>query len=314
MELGKLTDSSQSSNNKRIVLSITRMTIHNGPGVRTLILFKGCPLRCVWCSTPESQNAEPELAVEPEKCTRCGECVSVCPVGAISLIEETVALDRGRCDMCGACAKVCSPQAITVLGHDMTVPQLLREVEKDAVFYKHSQGGVTLSGGEVLLQPEFTRALAQTCKEKGIGVGVDTCGHVPWSNIEQVLPYVDYFLWDVKAMDPERHRELTGVSNDLILRNARVVAERGIPLYLRLPVIPGCNDSEENFRAACEFVSTLSSAVEVSLLPLHHLGRARYAKLNRLYPMTDVPLIPDEVMRDIKRLVESYGLNCSIGG
>ncbi|MCL5959288.1 MAG: radical SAM protein, partial [Chloroflexi bacterium] len=148
----------------------------------------------------------------------------------------------------------------------------------------------------------------------GISVGVDTCGHVPWSNIEQVLPYVDYFLWDVKAMDPERHRELTGVSNDLILRNARVVAERGIPLYLRLPVIPGCNDSEENFRAACEFVSTLSSAVEVSLLPLHHLGRARYAKLNRLYPMTDVPLIPDEVMRDIKRLVESYGLNCSIGG
>ncbi|MFC2051926.1 glycyl-radical enzyme activating protein [Chloroflexota bacterium] len=297
---------------KRLVLSITRMTIHNGPGIRTLILFKGCPLRCLWCSTPESQKAEPEIAVYPSKCTHCNQCVPVCPLNAINLTNETISINRSLCNNCGKCAQVCYPEAIKLLGQPMTIKELLTEVEKDRIIYRHSSGGVTISGGEPLLVPEFTKDLLRVFKEEGISVGVDTCGHVPWANIEPVLPYIDFFLWDIKHMDPEEHRKLTGVSNKLILSNARSVSERNIPLYIRVAVIPGYNDSEENIRATCEFARGLSSVVEVSLIPLHHLGKARYYSLSRIYPIADIPLIPDSVLQSMKRLVESYRLKCSI--
>ena len=299
---------------KRLVLGIARMNMHNGPGLRTLVLFKGCPLRCLWCSTPESQKLEPEIGIDRKKCTLCGYCVPVCPLHAISLTEEKVSINRAECNNCGECTKVCYPQAIELLGQWMTVEELIQEIEKDAILYKHSGGGVTISGGEPLLRPDFTKALLQACKEKGISVGVDTCGHVPRVNIEKVLPYVDFFLWDIKHMNPEKHREFTGVSNELILSNARAVSEKGIPLYIRFPVIPGYNDSEENVKATCEFSSSLRSVVEVHLLPVHHLGRARYETLDCPYPIADVSLILDDVVQSMKQLVESYGLKCRIGG
>jgi pyruvate formate lyase activating enzyme len=194
----------------------------------------------------------------------------------------------------------------------MTIEELLEEAKKDIVFYKNSGGGVIISGGEPLLNPDFTMKLLQALKEEGISVGIDTCGHVPWASIEQMLPYIDFFLWDIKHMDPETHKELTGVSNKLILSNARSVSEKNIPLYIRVPVIPGYNDSEENIRATCEFAQGLSSVVEVHLIPLHHLGKARYDSLDRSYPIADIPLIPDSVLQDMKRLVESYGFTCII--
>ncbi|MBL7120312.1 MAG: glycyl-radical enzyme activating protein [Dehalococcoidia bacterium] len=299
---------------KRVVLSITRVVIHNGPGIRTLVLFKGCPLRCLWCSTPESQKAEPEIGIYPSRCNHCGYCVPACPLDAISLTEETISINRAQCNSCGECAKVCLPKAITLLGRYVTVAELVEELEKDAIFFKHSGGGVTISGGEPLLQPDFTKDLVKACREKGISMGIDTCGHVPWTNIEHVLPYVYFFLWDIKHMDSEKHRELTGVPNELILSNARSVSETGIPLYIRIPVIPGYNDSEENIRATCEFASSLPSVVEVHLLPVHHLGRARYESLNWPYPIADVCLIPDDVLQAMERLVESYGLKCRMNG
>jgi pyruvate formate lyase activating enzyme len=196
----------------------------------------------------------------------------------------------------------------------MSVDDLLEEAKKDLIIYKHSGGGVTLSGGEPLLHPDFTGRLVSGLKEDGISVGVDTCGQVPWSSIESVLPYVDFFLWDIKHMDPEQHRKITGFSNNLILSNARAVSERNIPIYIRIPIIPDYNDSEENIRATSEFASNLSSVVEVDLLPLHHLGKARYESLHRAYPIADIPLIPDSIMQDIKRIVESYQLNCNVVG
>jgi len=207
------------------------MTIHNGPGIRTLILFKGCPLRCLWCSTPEARKAEPEIAIYPSKCTYCGECVPVCDLHAINLTNETVSINRSLCNNCGKCAQVCYPEAIQLLGQPMTIEELLTEAKKDIVIYKHSGGGVTISGGEPLLDPEFTLKLLRAFKEEGISVGVDTCGHVPWANIQQMLPYIDFFLWDIKHMDPEKHRKLTGVSNKLILSNARSVSEKNIYIY-----------------------------------------------------------------------------------
>ena len=297
---------------KRFVLSITRMTIHNGPGVRTLIAFKGCPLQCLWCSTPESQKSEPEIAVYPGKCIYCNQCVPACPLNAITLTDQTVSINRSLCNSCGECAQACYAEAIKVLGQPMTIEALLTEAKKDIVIYRHSGGGVTISGGEPLLDIRFTRKLLLALKEEGISTGVDTCGHIPWAKIKQVLPYVDFFLWDVKHMNSEIHRKLTGISNRLILNNARAVSEKSVPLYIRLPVIPGYNDSEENIRATCEFARGLSSVVELHLLPLHHLGQARYDSLNRSYPVADIPLIPDCILQDTKRLVESYGLQCTI--
>jgi pyruvate formate lyase activating enzyme len=314
MTLEGLAGDAEAVASKRVVLSIARMTLHNGPGIRTLILFKGCPLWCLWCSTPEGQKEEPEIAIYPDKCIHCSRCVPVCPLHAIHLTNETISINRSECDSCGRCADVCHAEAIRLLGQRMTVEELVKEAKKDMVFYKHSGGGVTLSGGEPLLNPDFVLQLLQALKEEGIGVGVDACGHVPWAGIEPMLPYIDFFLWDMKHMDSQKHREFTGVSNELILKNAHSVSDRNIPLYIRIPVIPGYNDSEENIKATCEFARGLSSLVEVDLLPLHHLGKARYDSLNRDYPIADIPLVTDGVLQHIKRLVESYGLKSNIVG
>jgi pyruvate formate lyase activating enzyme len=298
----------------RLVLSITRMTIHNGPGLRTLILFKGCPLHCIWCSTPESQKTEPELGVYPAKCIRCGDCIPVCPTKAISLPDGKLTVDRSLCNVCGQCVEVCNAKALEILGHRMTVPQLVSEVKKDEVVYKYSHGGVTISGGEPLFDTEFALNLLRAFKAEGINTGVDTCGQIPWKGLEPTLPYTDFFLWDIKHMDPDEHKKLTGVSNELILSNAKAVSERNVPLYIRIPLIPGYNDSEENIRATCEFSRGLASVVEVDIMPLHHLGKARYDSLDRAYPIAGLALYPDEVIQGFKRLVESYGLKCVVQG
>lgn len=296
----------------RLVLSITRMTIHNGPGMRTLILFKGCPLHCIWCSTPESQKSEPELGVYPMKCIRCGDCIPVCPTKAISLPDGKLTVNRSLCNVCGKCVEVCNAKALEILGHRMTIGQLVTEVKKDEIVYKYSHGGVTISGGEPLFDTEFALNLLKAFKAEGINTGVDSCGQIPWRGLEPTLPYVDFFLWDIKHMDPEQHKKLTGVSNEVILSNAKAVAARGIPLYIRIPLIPGYNDSEENIRATCEFSLGLASVVQVDIMPLHHLGKARYDSLDRAYPIAGLALYTDEKVQEIKSLVESYGLKCAI--
>jgi pyruvate formate lyase activating enzyme len=241
--------------------------------------------------------------------------VPVCPVNAIHLVDGKPVIDRLLCNACGKCAEVCNAKAIEVLGHRMTVAQLIAEVKKDDIIFKYSHGGVTISGGEPLFKTDFALNLLKAFREEGINTGVDTSGQIPWAALEPMLPYVDFFLWDIKHMDPEKHKQLTGVSNKLILSNAIAVSERKVPLYIRIPIITGCNDSEENIRATCEFVKNkLSSTVEVDIMPLHHLGKARYDSLNLPYPIGNLALIPDEVMQGIKHLIESYGLKCVIEG
>ena len=290
------------------------MTIHNGPGVRTLVLFKGCPLQCIWCSTPESQRAYREMAVFSDKCIHENRCESVCHLGAINLTEDDVSINRGLCDTCGKCAEICFSEAIQIVGRYMQVKALMEEIKKDIRIYKHSAGGVTFSGGEPLFFPDYLKAIARDCKNEDINVAVDTCGHVEWQNIETVLPYIDLFLWDIKHMDADTHKRLTGVTNSLILSNIQSVSNRGVPLYIRFPLIPGYTDSEENIRSLCEFVGRLQSVVEVDLLPVHHLGKARYKSLGRDYPLGDIELIPEEVLEEEKAVVESYGLRCKIVG
>ena len=297
-----------------MVVEITRMTVHNGPGIRTLIIFKGCPLRCIWCSTPESQDESAEIVYYPDRCILCGDCIPVCPGNALTAGDEAVIIDRKLCDNCGRCVSVCYTEALKLVGEEYTIEELVQEVRKDEVIYKHSGGGVTVSGGEPLLEPEFTLELLRSFKQNKINIGVDTCGFVPRDTLESVLSYVDFFLWDIKHMNAEKHVDHTGVSNELILDNLRFVSDSGIPVYLRLPLIPGYNDSEANLRAVCEFAKDLSSLVTIDLLPLHHLGKARYIALGHQYPIEGIALIRDEVLQEIKYLVESYGLTCNIIG
>lgn len=300
---------------KRIVLDISRMTNHNGPGFRTLVLFKGCPLRCAWCSTPESQNMTAEIGVFDGKCTGCGVCLPVCSDGAICMENGKVRIDRSKCSYCGKCEKECYHDAIKYYGHQMEPQEVLEEILKDRILMETSGGGVTFSGGEPLIMGgDYNRVLFSSCKEEGINVGVQTCGHVPWANIENVIDYVDFFLWDIKHMDAEKHKEITGVSNELLLENLKKVSDRGVPVYIRVPVIPGFNDSEDNLLAIVDFVKTLESVEAFDILPIHHLGKTRYEGLSRPYPIGDVPLASQERMQELKHFIEDQGIPCGIGG
>ena len=314
MRSSNLLHESETAVNKRMVVDITRMTVHNGPGIRTLVLFKGCPLRCIWCSTPESQKESAEVAFFPDKCILCGDCIPVCPQGAIIILEKTIILNREICDNCGQCVSVCNTEALLLFGQEYTVEELVDEVKKDEIIYKHSGGGVTVSGGEPFFRPEFLLTLLKEMKRYGINCGIDTCGFADRKHIEAALPYVDFFLWDIKHMNRDKHIEYTGVSNELILDNLRFVSDNDIPVYLRLPVIPGYNDSEDNLLDLCHFAKTLFSLEEIDLLPMHHLGKGRYAALGREYQIDGIPLIEEETMDEMKRLVESTGLKCNIIG
>jgi pyruvate formate lyase activating enzyme len=300
---------------KRRVLEILRMTNHNGPGFRTLVLFKGCPLHCVWCSTPESQKAELEFGIHPGRCSGCDKCLDACTYGAIQKEEEKLWIDPEKCEKCGACAEVCYYKALKTFGQPFTVDELVERIAKDKILYGHSGGGVTLSGGEPLfLQPEYTRDLCKDCQENGITVGIQTCGAVPWRHIEMVLPYVDFFLWDLKHMDSEEHRKYTGAGNEQILENARKVSESGVPMHIRVPVIPGYNDTKENLEATCQFVKQLRNVAAFDLLPVHHLGKIRYETLHRPYSIEKTELISDERMNDLKQFVEQCGVACGVRG
>jgi pyruvate formate lyase activating enzyme len=233
-------------------------------------------------------------------------------LNAIKIANGAVEIDRFLCNNCGKCSEICYPQAIRLLGKPVTVDELLGEIMKDTVIFKHSQGGVTISGGEPLLYPDFNRELLQRLKEEGVNVGVDTCGYVPWVNIEAVLEYVDFFLWDIKHMNSEIHKQLTGVENELILTNARLASDLKAPIYIRIPLIPGFNDSEENIRATCEFARSLPSLVEISLIPFHHLGKARYDSLGRIYKIDNLASISEDTLKNAELIIGSYGIDCTI--
>ena len=304
----------QYEESKLLVLYISRMSIHNGPGMRTLVHLKGCPLRCLWCSTPESQKFEPQLAYDKSKCILCLRCIDNCEADAIYLKDNHIEIDRRLCTDCGDCTKVCHSKALWEYGQYMSAKELVDEIVKDRLFFKHSGGGVTLSGGEPLAHVDKIMELIQLLKKENIRIGVDTTGYLPQAKLAEALPYIDFFLWDVKCMDTQKHKELTGVDNSLIFENLKFVSEQGVAVYLRYPVIPGMNDSEQELRAVCNFAKDLTSLVQIDLLPVHHLGRARYASLGSEYPLENIALISDEAMHEMKHIVESYGLKCTIGG
>ncbi|MCL4535907.1 MAG: glycyl-radical enzyme activating protein, partial [Bacteroidetes bacterium] len=241
-----------------IVFNVQRYSVHDGPGIRTLVFLKGCPLRCLWCCNPESQRARPEVEFFAAKCQRCGRCLEVCPQRAINPdLEAAARVDRSVCDDCGVCADACPSQALRMVGREMTLHEVLAEVRKDASYYRRSGGGLTLSGGEPLMQAEFSAALLRVAYDANLDTALETSGYGRWEDLEALLPWTQLVLLDLKHADSAVHRRLTGVPNEPILANARRLAKAGHPVVLRVPLIPGQNMDEDNLRATAALAAEL---------------------------------------------------------
>ena len=297
------------------IFDIQHYSIHDGPGIRTTVFLSGCPLRCLWCQNPESHAMAPQLLFRSEKCTGCGLCISVCPEKAVALAEDGIRTDRYRCSGCGACVSVCTAGARSISGREVSALEVFEDVASDKVFYEGSGGGVTLSGGETLLQPEFSRALLRLCRENGISTAVETCGAAPWDRVKELLSETDLVLYDLKHMNPQEHTSGTGVSNKIILDNLRKIhGELGLSVQIRIPVIPGYNDSEENLRSTAVFVAEqLDRNTPVCLLPYHRMGTGKWVQLEKTEPAFTAETPGEEQMRSYQKIFEYYGLTATVG-
>lgn len=280
---------------KGTIFNIQKMSIHDGPGIRTTVFFKGCPLRCIWCSNPESQSFDREIAIFSSRCIKCGYCSEVCPKGIIEKDFPYGITDREECDLCGVCVKECCTGAKGAVGDEYEVSDLLHEILKDKSFYDSSGGGVTFSGGEPLMQMSFLKEILRECKATGIHTAIETTGLCNPEEIPELAGLIDLFFVDIKHMDDEVHKEVTGVSNAEILSNIKRIAECHDNIVARIPVIPGINDSEENITATAEFVSDLGIGC-LELLPYHNLGEVKYRQLGMEYRLSGTEKPNEEVM------------------
>lgn len=299
--------------NHSLVLSVQKFSVHDGPGIRTTVFFKGCPLRCTWCHNPESQNFTADLLTDNEKCTGCGLCAAHCPNRAIRISHAVQETDRNRCLRCGECMDYCRNNARELAGYKASASELLAEVRQDQVFYEQSGGGVTFSGGEPLCHIDALEPLAAECRRQGLHVTLDTCGHVPQEAFRRILPHTDLFLYDLKHMDPELHRFHTGYDNRLILKNLSYLSAAGAALFLRLPLIEGINSDPDNIGAVLRFIKTLHIR-QVNLLPYHNTGSSKYAKLGAHQKNTKLSAPAPERLDAIARQFTEAGLATHIGG
>ena len=310
--------SQHDENHKGIILHMERMALFDGEGMRTVVFLKGCPLRCRWCSTPESQIPAPQLGYDADRCSGCGSCVTICPQKAIRPTEDgrRVETDPDRCDLCFDCVTACPEKARKAYGREVTPSQILTEVEKDEIFYFHSGGGVTISGGEPLIQVGFVREILEGCRERGIHTAVETSGHVPWENFLVVLPLLDAVLVDVKVHDSRRHRELTGHGNERIMANIKNIDRSDFPvdLFIRIPLIPGINDDEENLSATAEFCRGLKKFKELHILPYHRMGVVSYRYLGMDYPLEETKIPGIEQIEEIAERLRRKNIKVKIGG
>lgn len=304
--------STNKKNISGIVFNIQKYSVHDGPGIRTLVFLKGCPLKCQWCSNPESQLIKPELAYKKEAClnfTQCVKCIEVCTTGAILKDDDNRAMiDRELCNECMLCVDVCPSKALTVYGTSMSVDKVLSEVETDGVFYSRSGGGLTLSGGEPMQQPEFTLALLEEAKRRRIKAAMETCGHCDLKHLIEACRYLNTLIYDVKIMDPERHKAGTGVSNELILENLKQVREAlpDLSILVRTPIVPGFNDNPDDIRSILDHINGIKS-ISFEMLPYHRLGKPKYDYLDMDFQMDDKKL-EDGVIKELQDLVRSdYG-------
>jgi pyruvate formate lyase activating enzyme len=294
------------------VFNIMRFATHDGPGIRTVVFFKGCPLSCWWCHNPESQSFLPDRLYFTERCRHCLECAAICPEHAITEVGGVV-YTSAACTLCGTCTTVCMAEARQIAGQRYTLDELIAEVEKDVVFFDESGGGVTLSGGEPLSQPVFVTSFLAACRERGISTALETCGFAQPAIFRQAACQAGLVLFDLKCVDPAKHLEYTGVSNDLILRNLeQLVADRR-PLTVRIPVIPGVNDSTEDIGGFVEYLSRLRPPA-IELLPYHRIGADKYRRLGLPYKLPDTPQPAAADLAPFRDALTHAGLNVTLRG
>ncbi len=295
------------------ILRIERFAIHDGPGIRSTVFLKGCPLRCSWCHSPESQSPAPEFMPLAERCVRCGACTDACPEHAVRPAADGGEVTPAPCTLCGDCAAACPSGARELVGHRMSVGSLLAALERDRIFYDESGGGVTFSGGEPLMQADFLLEAVHACHESGLHVAVDTCGMGETHALLEAAWSTDLFLFDIKMLDEERHTAYTGVSNTLILHNLEQLASVHRQVLVRFPLVPGVNDDDDNVRAIGAFLASLR-LTRIDVLPYHRAGLAKYHRLQRPYGLSDTqPPTPASRAR-VARLLEGCGLIVGSGG
>lgn len=300
------------------VFDIKRFAVHDGPGLRTTVFFKGCPLTCLSCHNPEGQRAEPELVFRPDRCTGCGDCVSACGLDALSLSEGVLKVAWDRCDLQGSCEDVCLPGALEISGRMREAQEVIEVLERDRVFYDQSGGGVTLSGGEPFAQPGFLRELLVECRRRELPVVLDTCGHVDPETFRKLSVLAAGLLFDLKLMDQHRHEAFAGVHNRWILENlewaARAAAVGEPTLTVRVPLIPGINDDRENLEATAAFLASLEGPPPVDVLPYHRLGVDKYRRLGREYALSGTAPPGSESLGNAVRVLAAAGLTVTVRG
>ncbi len=299
-----------------VVFNIQRFSLQDGPGIRTTVFVKGCALRCLWCANPESQKGYPQVAHSDALCTKCGACLDACPQRAISLTEKAIRIDRALCDNCMACVDACVYGAIKTYGQRMTSDEVVKIILRDLRYYRKTGGGVTVSGGEPLTQPEFVREVLQGCKAQGIHTCLDTCGQAPEASLLRVLEYTDLVYYDVKVAGSASHWRAAGHPNDQILSNLHLVASRPVELVIRIPFIPGINSAPEEIESIVRIITALPEGGrrEVNLLPYHRLGSVKYHMLEMDYDLADLETVKagDPDLGRAKELIEASGLKCKI--
>ncbi len=293
------------------VFNIQRYSIDDGPGVRTTVFVKGCPLRCLWCSNPESQSPRPQWSYRYTSCKKCGRCITVCPEGALSMGEDGIVHDADKCTLCGKCVKKCLHEALSISGKTMTAQQAYDVIKRDRDYYGEN-GGCTCSGGEILSQPDFVAAVFRICHENGIHTNADTSGYGSREALQKVMEHADMFYYDLKLLDSAEHEKYTGVKNEIILDNLRYLVANGKEVVIRVPLIPGVNASEADLRRLAETVREIAPGSLVSLLPYHEYGKNKYRMIGREDEMPETPPMTEEEKARAVEIVTSYGLKCRI--
>lgn len=294
---------------KGVIFNVQRYSTEDGPGIRTTVFLKGCPMRCPWCHNPEGMDPRPELVWYEARCVGVRECLKACPRGALTLTPEGMVIARDRCDACGVCVEACPAAALEVIGREVTAAELAEEVARDEAFFRQSGGGVTLSGGEPALQADFCADLMDLLVARGISVALDTGGGVGWSKLEPLVRRSELVLYDLKTMDEAKHREYTGISLSLVLDNAVRIADLGVPMWVRTPVIPGYTDDEENIRAIARFIRDNLPPVRCyDLLAFNNTCRDKYRRLDRIFPLSGEGLLKRSRMEALVEVARREGV------